>query len=69
MAKSKTKKRLEHQLKNNGGFDPRLNRGSWVNGDGVSKQTPTLVSKQRKQERKHKKRNFSSYQDEPSFAF
>ena len=57
MAKSKSKKMLNHKLKNGMNIDPRNRRGDFGTINGVSKATPTLVEKQRRKENKHKKRD------------
>lgn len=57
MAKSTSQKKLAHLLKNGKRNDPRMHRGDFGGLNGVSKATPTLVSKQRRQENKHKKKD------------
>ncbi|AEO93756.1 gp498 [Bacillus phage G] len=57
MAKSKSQKKLAHKLKNGVNLDPRNQRGDFGSLTGITKSTPTLVTKQRRQENKHKKRD------------
>lgn len=56
MAKSKSKKKLLHSLKNGVNFDPRGKRGDFGEINGITKSTPTLIEKKRRKENKYKKR-------------
>ena len=67
MAKSKSKKKLEHRLKNDLGYDPRNKRGDFGDLTGITQKTPTLLEKKRKQNNKHKKKYSHGNDDYTSF--
>lgn len=54
MTKSVSQKKIAHSLRNGKKIDPRDYRGNFGEISGVRKSTPTLVTKRRKQEKKHK---------------
>lgn len=63
MSLSASKKKLRHALRNGKMFDPRKNRGDWGSENGVTKKTPSLVERKRRQENKHKGKNRYSHFD------
>ena len=56
MAKSNARKKREKRMRE-GKRNPEKSRGSWNGVTPITKRTPTLIEKQERQQKKHKKRH------------